>query len=94
MQVRKTKDTMTASLKNIQKAMAEIPAQAHQYWVAVTPRRTGNARRKTRLRGDVIDANYDYAQQLDRGSSRQAPQGMSEPTKQYIKTLADKAIRK
>lgn len=45
-----------------------------------TPIRSGNARNKTKLRGNTIDANYPYAQRLEEGYSKQAKQGMTEPT--------------
>jgi hypothetical protein len=55
-----------------------------------TPRDTGNARRNTKLTGDRILAQYPYAQRLDQGSSKQAPDGMSNPTTEYIKKYIDK----
>lgn len=85
---------MTPSLKKIQKAFQAIPEEAYKYWVSITPKRTGNARRKTRLKNNTIEANYDYAVPLNEGHSKQAPKGMSEPTEKYIKKLADQAIRK
>lgn len=45
-----------------------------------TPIRSGNARNKTKLRGNTIDANYPYAQRLEEGYSKQAKNGMTEPT--------------
>ena len=66
------------------KQMAALPpavaASALAYFVAITPKRSGNARRKTRLDKTTIEANYPYASELEDGKSRQAPQGMSEPT--------------
>ena len=41
---------------------------------------------KTRLQGTVIKADYPYAQRLDDGWSRQAPQGMVDPTIKFIKS--------
>lgn len=45
----------------------------------------GNARRKTILRGNQIEANYPYAQRLEEGWSSQAPKGMTEPTLEDIR---------
>ena len=45
----------------------------------------GNARRKTQLRGNEIQANYPYAQRLEEGYSTQAPKGMTEPTIEEIR---------
>jgi len=47
--------------------------------------RPGNARRKTVLRNNEIQANYPYAQRLEEGYSSQAPNGMTEPTLKDIR---------
>jgi hypothetical protein len=67
------------------KKLQVVPKEAHEYFTKVTPVRSGNARRRTRLQSDVIKADYPYAQRLDDGWSRQAPQGMVAPTIRYIK---------
>ena len=93
--VKITYDKMTPNLKSKQKKLALVPGKAHKEWVKVTPKRTGNAKRKTKLKGgDTIDANYPYAVPLDKGKSRQAPQGMLKPTMQFIKKEVDKIFRK
>lgn len=51
-----------------------------------TPKLTGNARQHTKLSGDSILAQYPYAVRLDNGYSKKAPDGMSKPTDDYIKT--------
>lgn len=53
--------------------------------------RPGNARRKTVLRGNEIQANYPYAQRLEEGWSSQAPDGMTEPT---IESIRDYVYKK
>jgi hypothetical protein len=63
-------------------------------FVSVTPKDTGNARRQTRLSGNTIEANYSYAGALDKGWSKQAPQGMTKPTERFIKNRLDKIMRK
>lgn len=90
------KDTMDASLARIQKRLVkEVPAAALKTFKATTPIRTGNARRKTHLRGgNVVHANYKYASFLDAGSSKQARKGMSEPTTRFLNKLVDKIMRK
>ena len=45
----------------------------------------GNARRKTVLRNNEIQANYPYAQRLEDGYSSQAPIGMTDPTIEDIR---------
>jgi hypothetical protein len=80
------------------KQMAELPAavakRAHEYFVAITPRRSGNARRNTKLIKNTIDANYSYASDLDDGKSKQAPQGMSEPTIKKLSGFVDQQQKK
>lgn len=71
-----------------------LPSEALEFFVDSTPIRTGNARRSTRLRGTVIDANYDYAERLDSGSSRQAPAGMTGPTAAFLQERIDDLIGK
>lgn len=89
MTVRKTVDKITGATRRQKRLLAELPNRAHEFWVKKTPIRTGNARRKTVLRGNTIEANYPYAQRLDEGYSRQARDGMSEPTEKFI----DRALR-
>jgi hypothetical protein len=67
-----------------EKVAKTLPKEAYDYFVDSTPIRTGNARRNTRLRGSTIDANYNYAERLDEGSSRQAPKGMTDPTEKFL----------
>lgn len=66
-----------------------VMQQAFAYFKSITPIKTGNARRNTRLVNNNIVANYSYAPVLDKGrhmtkrgarGSKQAPNGMSMPT--------------
>ena len=94
MAVRKLNDGMTASLRQIQSKLDRLPQEAYNFFVKTTPKRTGHARRSTKLQGDTIKANYAYAQILDQGGSRQAPDGMTKPTEDYIQRRLDQIIRK
>lgn len=76
---------MRPSLGRIAARFDKLPLEAYNFWKRITPIDTGNARRRTRLQGRKIKANYNYAVPLDNGWSKQAPQGMSEPTDRYIK---------
>jgi hypothetical protein len=78
--------------RKINRALNRFPAEIHQQFVNTTPVDTGNARRRTRLRGNIIHAAYPYAQVLDRGrritnrgmrGSKQAPRGMSKPVRAW-----------
>ncbi len=79
------KNKMTPSLLRIEKLLANVPTEAYKEFVKQTPIRSGNARRRTKLSGQIINASYDYAKKLDEGFSKQAPQGMTKPTEQFIK---------
>lgn len=95
MSVKKINDGITASARKIQSELAKLPAQAYNFFVKATPKKTGNARRRTSLqKNQVINANYPYAQRLDNGWSKQAPDGMTKPTDKFIKGRLKQIIRK
>ena len=87
-------NSVTPSLKRIANALNKLPAEAHKVFKNETPIKTGNARKRTRLQGEVIKADYNYATELDAGKSRQAPEGMSKPTEQYITRRVNAIMRK
>jgi hypothetical protein len=91
---KKVSDKITPSMGRISRDIKTFPKEAYDFWVKITPIDTGNAKSKTRLVGNTIRADYNYAAVLDRGYSKQAPQGMSKPTDQFIKKLAKLKIRK
>lgn len=90
----KIKDNMTPSLRKIENAIEGVPESAYAFWRRNTPIRSGNARRRTRLQGNTIEARYPYAQKLDEGASKQAPDGMSQPTTDFLDREYRKRIRK
>ena len=82
----KIDDGITPVLKGMAKELARYPQDAEKEYKALTPIDTGNARRKTKLvSNDTIEANYPYAQPLDNGHSRQAPQGMTKPFEKWVR---------
>lgn len=88
------------NIKDFQRQMAQLreqlddlPEAAHEEFIKNTPKRSGNARRNTRLQDTKIIADYAYSQQLDQGSSRQAPKGMTEPTEQWIQQEVDRRLK-
>lgn len=81
------KGDVKTSLTNLKKAINELkqlPQETYNYFVSITPIDTGNARRSTSLSGKTIHANYPYAQRLDTGWSKQAPDGMTKPTEKFV----------
>jgi hypothetical protein len=76
---------IAAQLAKHERELAKLPREAYEFFKEITPRKTGNARRKTKLRNKaIIDADYPYAKRLDEGWSPKAPQGMSRPTIKHI----------
>lgn len=92
--LRIVKNDMSPSLKRISDALQKLPKEAYDFFKEETPIKTGNAKRRTRLQGEVIKADYDYATELDAGKSRQAPEGMSRPTEQFITKRINDIMRK
>lgn len=72
-------------IKRLQQELAKLPQDAYNFFVKTTPIDTGNARKNTKLKQNTIEANYPYAERLDRGWSRQANDGMTKPTEKFIK---------
>jgi len=80
----KIKDNLTPLVKKQQKLIKGLVKEAYKEFVENTPIKTGNARRNTQLKQDTILANYGYAQKLDEGSSKQSPDGMTQPTNEFL----------
>lgn len=59
-----------------------------------TPVRSGNARSRTRTVGKKISGDYAYAGRLDEGWSKQAPNGMSDPSLEYFEKEINNIVRK
>lgn len=95
-------NNISPMLQQLKKELDNIPKEAHKEFVKVTPIKTGNAKRKTRLDNDTIVADYNYAEVLDKGrhmtprglrGSEQAPKGMTEPTVDFIKKRLSQIVR-
>jgi len=88
-------DKITPDTKQRAHKLSKVAKDTHKKWVSVTPKKTGNARNKTKFQGgDTINADYRYAKQLDKGRSKQAPDGMLKPTVKYLESELDKIFRK
>jgi len=89
---------VTIKQDDIVRALRDIPdgimTRAGKHFKKITPRDKGYARRNTTYSESGIRANYAYAHRLDTGWSSQAPDGMSEPTEEYIDKLVDQNVRK
>jgi hypothetical protein len=79
--------TTLQNLKKTIKEVQQLPQDAYNYFVSITPIDTGNARRNTSLKKTTIEADYPYAERLDKGWSKQFQgKGMTKPTKDFIDT--------
>lgn len=94
MSVKKVKDDVTPALKRMAIELERLPREVYNYWVSITPKDKGNARRSTKLKGDTIHADYKYAERLDEGYSKQAPRGMIEPVEKYLERRLKQLMRK
>lgn len=95
MQIKVDMRNLVKMLDRAKAATEDIAVDAYDYFKEKTPQRSGNARNKTRLSRDSIIANYPYAQRLDEGWSKQAPDGMVDPTIDHIeKVLVPRALRR
>jgi hypothetical protein len=71
-----------------------VPEVAYDAWVKNTPKQSGSARKKTQLKGNTIHANYAYAQRLDKGWSKQNPNGMSQAANEAVEKYLKSKMRK
>lgn len=76
---------ISSRVNNLEKKINDLKKDAADHFQSTTPIRTGNARSKTKLDNNRIEANYHYATKLNEGYSKQAPKGMTEPTIEFIK---------
>ena len=90
----KIEDRMTPSLQRMDRELRTLIPRVYDFFKQQTPIRTGAARKQTQLKGSTIHANYAYAERLDQGYSKQAPEGMIRPTEQFIKKELDRIFRK
>ena len=95
---------VTNLLADVATVTKDLTDDTYKFFVAQTPVRSGNARRNTNLASvkdsksglskSTIEGDYAYAQRLDEGWSRQAPNGMTAPTERYIERRLDELVRK
>lgn len=93
MTLRKVQSQINERLREIERDLEPLVHNATKEFKKVTPKRTGNAKRQTTKKGNSIDANYPYANRLNEGYSRQAPNGMTDPTIDYIREFVRKTLR-
>lgn len=93
MRIRVKQNQLARRTREIQAELDRIPKRAAERFRQETPIDKGNARRNTKYESpNKIVADYDYAVPLNKGKSRQAPFGMTNPTIDYIRGLVRRAI--
>lgn len=93
MKVTRTRAEINSRLRRIERDLEPLVRRAGNKFTSVTPKRSGNARRSTDVKDRSIEANYDYANRLNEGHSRQAPSGMTQPTIEFIRREVRKILR-
>jgi hypothetical protein len=84
-------------MKNALKVPYQTMADALPVLISNTPGgSSGYARSQTKLSSNKlsIDSDYPYAEALDSGSSKQAPNGFTKPTIQQLPRIVDKHIKR
>ena len=94
MRIRLKTNRIRPHLQKVDRRLSKVAPEAHKFFVSETPIRTGKARRKTRLQGKIIKADYPYAKRLDEGWSKQSPKGMTEPTSNELDKLVGNYIKR
>jgi len=80
--------------QQITKDLNNLSKDTYKEFIRITPKDTGNARSKTRLQADVIKADYPYAERLDNGWSKQAPEGMIKPITKWVEERIKQIFRR
>ncbi len=88
------RNNISESITKVQEELNTLPAKSLDKFKELTPVRSGNARRKTKLRGNEIEADYPYANRLNEGWSRQAPDGIETPFMKWVSAQVKKILRK
>jgi hypothetical protein len=95
--LRRQTNNWSRKQREIERVANELPRDAYTVFKKETPVRTGNARNNTNYqstqKGGTITGNYPYANELNKGKSRQAPDGMTTPTIDYIRDTVRRALR-
>ena len=83
---RRTQSQIAKDITKLKGRVSDFPEQALDKFKELTPIDTGNARKSTTLKNNkTILANYPYAQRLNEGWSKQAPEGMFKPFLKWLR---------
>jgi len=87
----KITDRLTLVSKTLDKK--NLAKEGHAVFKSITPKRSGNAQSNTLLNGSTINADYEYALRLNTGWSKQAPNGMTDPTIDAIRKYINSTLK-
>jgi hypothetical protein len=82
-------------LKGLDKLVDNAWRETGRHFREITPRKSGNAQRNTLYNSGTktISAEYPYGAVLDDGRSKQATQGMSNPSFDFFDASLDRIFR-
>lgn len=96
MGLRRVTNKIGPSLSRKSRLLAPIPKKGYDHFKEITPIDTGNAKSKTKFtntsKGGSITGDYPYANRLNKGYSKQAPEGMTDPTIEHIRKEVKKVL--
>ena len=83
-------------IKELEKVPEITMSRSYTVLKNYTPVRSGNARNRTKLQkqSNTIKSNYGYAGRLDDGWSRQAKDGFTDPTIDFMDKTVDQLVGK
>lgn len=90
--ITQTQNQIAGDVNKKIRALRELSAIGHKHFQSITPIKGGNARNKTVLRGNNIEADYAYATRLENGWSKQAPNGMFKPTVKFLDAVVKRIM--
>lgn len=85
--LKRTTNNIGRHAKREIRKLERVPRQAYNEFVRLTPKRSGNAKRNTNFSNDSIRGDYNYVNRLNDGYSKQRPEGMTDPTIDYIRRI-------
>lgn len=89
------RDQIQGKIKKNLRGLDKVAEKAYDEFVKVTPIRSGNARNSTDFEksSNEIQGNYNYANRLNKGWSSQAPEGMTDPTIDFVRNEVRRIIK-
>ena len=87
-------DIFERRMRKLDKLPKDVLREALPKMRSNTPKDKGYARSQTKLVGNKLKADYPYADRLNKGHSKQAPKGFTDPTIQDMDKIADRLVKR